>query len=121
MASQSLIPRSPLLQWVLSQLFPALRQWPVSQWRQVLDKARKVEFDRLEQFTTLVVVILVAWQVRPSATLEASDLLGYLVQYVYLLPILALVMLPFLVRRIRRGLKLVAREGTRDSNPGDGF
>lgn len=110
MASQSLIPRSPLLQWVLLHLFPGLQQWPVSQWRQILDKARQVEFDRLEQFATLVGVILIAWQIRPAASIEADDLLAYLMQYAHLLPILALALVPFFVRRIRRGLSQVARE-----------
>ena len=110
MASQSRIARSPLLQWVLLHLFPVLQQWPVSQWRQILDKARHVEFDRLEQFATLVAVILIAWQIRPTASLGADDLLGYLMQFAHLLPILALILVPFFVRRIRRGLCQVARE-----------
>ncbi len=110
MASQSLIPRSPLVQWVLLHLFPGLQQWPVSQWRQILDKARQVEFDRLEQFVTLVVVILLAWQIRPTVSLETDDFLAYLIQYAYVLPILALALMPFFVRRIRRGLCQVARE-----------
>lgn len=109
MADESLILRSPYLQWLLAQLFPRLREWPVREWPAVLGKARQVEFDRLEQIATLAGVILVAWQVKPATSVGVSALLAYLVQFVYLAPVLVLVLGPFFVRRIRRGLDLAAQ------------
>lgn len=109
MAEESLILRSPYLQWLLAQLFPRLREWSVAEWTAVLGKARQVEFDRLEQIATLAGVILVAWQVKPATSVGVSALFAYLVQFVYLAPILLLVLGPFFVRRIRRGLNLAAQ------------
>lgn len=114
MANESLILRSPYLQWLLAQLFPQLREWTIREWPAVLGKARLVEFDRLEEIATLVGVIVIAWQIKPATSLDTSALLSYLVQFVYLAPVLVLVLGPFFVRRIRRGLDEEAR--TRDSN-----
>lgn len=113
MADESLILSSPYLQWLLAQLFPRLREWAVADWPAVLGKARQVEFDRVEQIATLVGVIVVAWQVKPATSLGASALLSYMVQFVYLAPVLVLMLGPFFVRRIRRGLNEAA--GKRDS------
>lgn len=109
MADESLILRSPYLQWLLAQLFPRLREWSVREWPAVLGKARQVEFDRMEQIATLAGVILVAWQVKPATSVGVSALLAYLTQFVYLAPVLVLVLGPFFVRRIRRGLNLAAQ------------
>lgn len=118
MANESLILRSPYLQWLLAQLFPRLREWSIAEWPAVLGKARQVEFDRVEQIATLAGVIVVAWQVKPATSLGASALLSYLVQFVYLAPVLVLVLGPFFVRRIRRGLNEAAlkRAGNAEDN-----
>lgn len=110
MATESLILRSPYLQWLLAQLFPRLREWPVQEWPGVLAKARQVEFDRVEQIATLAGVILVAWQVKPASSVGASALFAYLLQFALLAPLLLLVLGPFFVRRIRRGLDEAARD-----------
>lgn len=108
MAEKSLILSSLYLQWLLVQLFPRLREWSVPEWPAVLGKARRVEFDRLEQIATLAGVIVVAWQIKPATSLGASALISYFVQFVYLAPVLLLVLGPFFVRRIRRGLNEAA-------------
>ena len=109
MDDESLILRSPYLQWLLAQLFPRLREWPVQEWPTVLKSARQVDFDRLEEIATLAGVILVAWQVKPATSVGVSALFAFLVQFVYLAPVLLLVLGPFFVRRIRRGLIEAAR------------
>jgi len=120
MAEESLIFRSPYLQWLLAHLFPRLRQWSVQEWPAVLGNARRVEFDRLEQIATLAGVIVVAWQIKPAASLGASALISYLVQFVYLVPVLLLVLGPFFVRRIRRGLNEAARNRDAGAEAKDG-
>lgn len=109
MDDESLILRSPYLQWLLAQLFPRLREWPIQEWPTVLKSARQVDFDRLEEIATLAGVILVAWQVKPATSVGVSALFAFLVQFVYLAPVLLLVLGPFFVRRIRRGLIEAAR------------
>lgn len=120
MAKESLILRFPFLQWLLAHLFPRLRQWSVQEWPTVLGKARQVEFDRLEQIATLAGVIVVAWQVKPVTSLGASALISYLVQLVYLVPVLLLVLGPFFVRRIRRGLNAAVRNRDTGTEARDG-
>lgn len=120
MAEESLILRSPYLQWLLAHLFPRLREWSVQEWPAVLGKARQVEFDRLEEIATLAGVILVAWQVKPATSLGVSALIAFLVQFVYLAPVLLLVLGPFFVRRIRRGLNEAARSRDATTETTDG-
>ena len=120
MAKESLILRFPFLPWLLAHLFPRLRQWSVQEWPTVLGKARQVEFDRLEQIATLAGVIVVAWQVKPVTSLGASALISYLVQFVYLVPVLLLVLGPFFVRRIRRGLNAAVRNRDAGTEARDG-
>lgn len=110
MVAESLILRSPYLQWLLARLFPRLREWPVQEWPGALAKARQVEFDRLERIATLAGVILLAWQVKPASSVGASALVAYLMQFALLAPLLLLVLGPFFVRRIRRGLDEAARD-----------
>lgn len=109
MKEESQILRSLFLQWLLVQLFPRLREWPVREWPMLLSKARQIEFDRLEQIATLAGVILVTWQIKPVTSLDPSVLLGYLAQFAYLAPILLLALGPFFVRRIRRGVNEAAQ------------
>lgn len=110
MATESPILRSRHLQWLLAQLFPRLREWPVPEWPGLLAKARQVEFDRLERIATLAGVVIVASQIKPASSLGESALLAYLMQFAYLAPVLLLVLGPFFVRRIRRGLDEAARD-----------
>lgn len=110
MASDSRIVRSIFLQWLLAWAFPLLRQWPVGEWPYLLSRARKVEFDRLEQVCTLAAVIVIAYQVRPMSVMDNASFIGYLTQYAFLVPLLALLLAPFYIRRIRRGLKLAAND-----------
>lgn len=109
-AHNSLIRRSLFLQWVLVHVFPRLRDWPVRQWPEILAKARSIEFDRFEQIGTLAGVILVTSLLKPATSTEASVLVTYLIQFLLALPVLLLILGPFFLRRIRRGLEEAARE-----------
>lgn len=87
-----------------------MAEWPV-----VLEKARRMEFDRLERIATMAGVVLVAWQIKPVAAVGASALFAYLFQFVYLAPVLLLALGPFQVRRVRRGLDQAARNRDTES------
>lgn len=109
MRNESLILRSLYLQWLLVHLFPRLREWPVTEWPAVMKSARQENFDRLEEIATMAGVILVAWQIKPMTSVGGSALVAFIAQFVYLAPALLLVLGPFFIRRIRRGLNEVAR------------
>lgn len=110
MTSENRIIKSIYIQWFLAVLFPRLKIWPVNQWAKRLSNARSVEFDRIEQACTLSAVIVVAYQIMPMSTIGIDALGKYLVQYVLLLPVLALLLGPFYIRRIRRGLEIESTE-----------
>lgn len=113
MSKENLILRSPYLQCLLAQLFPRLREWSIAEWPALLAKASQVEFDGVEQVATLLGVILLAWQVKPPQSLGALEFSLYLNQFIYLIPLLVLLLGPFFVRRIRRGLNLAAQSRDR--------
>jgi hypothetical protein len=106
--NDSLICRSLLVQWLLAHVFPRLRDWPVRQWPEMLAKARSIEFDRFEQIGTLAGVLLVTALLQPATSTETSVLVAYLLQLLVALPLLLLILGPFFLRRIRRGLEEVA-------------
>ena len=58
MANDSLILRSHYLQWVLVQIFPKLRTWPVREWPELLSRVREQEFDYLERIGIIAAVAL---------------------------------------------------------------
>ncbi|PKO87407.1 MAG: hypothetical protein CVU18_10750 [Betaproteobacteria bacterium HGW-Betaproteobacteria-12] len=107
-SDHSLICRSLLVQWLLARLFPRLRQWPVRQWPELLAKAKSIEFDRFEQIGTLAGVLLVTALLQPATSTETSVLVAYLFQLLLALPLLLLILGPFFLRRIRRGLEQIA-------------
>lgn len=108
--NNSLICRSLLVQWLLVHVFPRLRDWPVRQWPERLAKARSIEFDRFEQIGTLAGVLLVTALLQPATSTETSDLAAYLLQLLVALPLLLLILGPFFLRRIRRGLDEIANK-----------
>lgn len=113
-SDHSLIFRSLLVQWLLARLFPRLRQWPVRQWPELLAKAKSIEFDRFEQIGTLAGVLLVTALLQPATSTETSVLVAYLFQLLLALPLLLLILGPFFLRRIRRGLEEAA---SKDGEP----
>lgn len=109
MASSSLILRSLWLQWLLVQVFPRLRAWPVEEWSQLLARTMEGEFDQIERFGIIAGVVLATWLLRPEAS-DISAPFAFLVQLACALPLLLVFAGPFYLRRVRRGLDQAARE-----------
>lgn len=110
MADGSLILRSPYLQWLLAQLFPRLREWPVREWPTVLGQVQEAEFDRFERIGIIAAVVISAWFLRPAANAESSVPFAFLSQLVLSVPLLLILAGPFFLRRIRRFLEAKAKE-----------
>lgn len=104
MADESLILRSPYLQWLLAQLFPCLRQWPVRAWPGLFERAMAGSFDQVERLGILAGVVFLTWLLEPAAKLDASVPLAFLSQFLLSLPLLVTFAGPFFWRRIRRCL-----------------
>lgn len=110
MADESLILRSPYLQWLLAQLFPRLREWPVNEWSNILSKVQEAEFDQFERIGIIVAVVISAWVLRPTANAETSVPVALMSHLVFALPLLLILAGPFFLRRIRRCLDAEAKE-----------
>lgn len=110
MTRASPILRSPCLQWLLGQVFPQLRLWPVRGWPELLARIGGLEFDRFERLGTLAGVVLVTWLLQPAARIEAAPGRVFLTQLLLSLPLLLLVVGPFFFRRMRRGLDQAIRQ-----------
>ncbi|MDP3539774.1 MAG: hypothetical protein Q8S26_13855 [Azonexus sp.] len=110
MADKSLILRSLYLQWLLVQLFPRLREWPVEEWPSVLGKVQKADFDQFERIGIIAAVVISAWFLRPAAIAETSLPFVFLSQQLLALPLLLILAGPFFLRRIRRCLDAEAKE-----------
>lgn len=100
--------RSPHLQWLLVQVFPRLRTWPVREWPALLATVRGAEFDRIERLGIVAAVVLVSYLLRPADGADAP-LPAFLSQWFFALPLLLLTAGPFFLRRIRRALDEAAR------------
>ena len=109
MEKDSPILRSPYLQWILVQIFPKLRAWPVREWPEVLSSVQAREFDQVERIGIIAAVVLVSWFLRPAATSDMTLPFAFLSQFVFSLPLLLLTAGPFFLRRIRRSLDEAAR------------
>lgn len=119
MFGNSLILRSPYLQWLLVQLFPKLQTWPVREWPAVLSRVQEAEFDQFERIGIIAAVVISAWGLRPAANAETSVPFAFLSQLVLSLPPLLILAGPFFLRRIRRYLdaeaKALHNQGTHSS------
>ncbi|MDP2829898.1 MAG: hypothetical protein Q8O37_15000 [Sulfuricellaceae bacterium] len=102
MAEEGLILRSPYLQWLLVQLFPKLRLWPVRKWPDVLSKVQEAEFDQFERIGIIAAVVISAWFLRPVVNADTAVPFAFLSQLVLSLPLLLILAGPFFLRRIRR-------------------
>ncbi len=109
METSSLILRSPHLQWLLAQLFPRLREWPVRQWPALMQRIRHAEFDALERLGIVIAVVITAWYLGPVTNVDASLPLRILLQMVSAVPLLLLMAGPFYLRRNRRALDQESR------------
>lgn len=109
MPSNSVILRSPYLQWILAQIFPKLRDWPVREWPEVLSSVQTREFDQVERIGIIAAVVLVSCFLRPAATSDMPVPFAFLSQLVFSLPLLLLTAGPFFLRRIRRSLDEAAK------------
>lgn len=116
MADDRLILRSRYLQWLLGQIFPKLRKWPIPEWPNILGKAKEIEFDQFERIGTMAGVILVAMLVKPAPSFDTTAVAVFLGQFLFLGPLLTLALGPFFVRRIRRGITLQANERSDSEN-----
>lgn len=111
MPRPSLILRSPYLQWLLVQIFPRLRAWPVSKWPAVMEKVRCADFDRIERIGIVAAVVLTTWLLRPASGSNSPAAIVFLTQLPVALPLLFLMAGPFFLRRIRRVIDSEARSG----------
>lgn len=109
MAKANLILRSPYLQWILVQIFPKLRVWPVREWPEVLSSVQRQEFDLVERIGIVAAIVLVSWLLRPAANSDITVPFAFLSQLVFSLPLLVLTAGPFFLRRIRRSLDEAAK------------
>lgn len=109
MVSNSLILGSPYLQWLLVQLFPKLRRWPVRECPSVLSRVLKPEFDHFKPIGIIAAVVISAWLLRPAANAETTLSFAFLSKLVLSLPLLLIMAGPFFLRRIRRRLDVEAK------------
>lgn len=119
MAEVSLILRSPYLQWLLAQLFPCLRERPVSEWPGLLERSRAGSFDLLERLGILAGMAFLTWFLAPAARFDASIPVSFLSQFALSLPLLVIFAGPFFWRRTRRCLDAettMLREGAAKSS-----
>ena len=93
----------------LTLLYPQLRLLPAEQWSAALGRARQCALSPLEHAGVLAAVGIAAWVLQPLGDPAAGPLARYLEQFMAALPLLALFVSPWLVRRTRRGLTHEAR------------
>lgn len=91
---------------VMIWLYPRLREVPPATWASMLARARDTEFDKVEWSGVAVGVAFVAWLlgIEPSVLAPLPPLIVYLLQFIFALPLLAVVIGPLYLRRTRRGL-----------------
>jgi hypothetical protein len=86
--------------------YPQLRHVPPEQWESMLRRARETEFDTVEWAGTVAGVAFAAFALRAGGG-EPDFLFTHLLgQFVLALPLLTILVGPFLLRRTRRGLDL---------------
>lgn len=86
--------------------YPALRQLPRSKWAGALQQARETNFDMIERIGMLAGIVFVTYLLRFDANQAAALTLPfrYFIQFIAAVPLLALIVGPFYLRRTRRGL-----------------
>ena len=103
--------------------YPALRQLPRAEWDEALKQARETNFDMSEWIGVLAGIAFVTYLLRFDADQAAALSLPvrYFIQFLAAVPLLALVVGPFYLRRTRRGLdqEIEHRHGPGPSDPSD--
>lgn len=86
--------------------YPALRQLPKMEWDDALAQAREINFDIMEWMGFAAGVACATYLLRFEADQTAALTLParYLIQFLAAVPLLALLVGPFYLRRTRRGL-----------------
>lgn len=91
--------------WLM--LLPELERFPASEQVQALEKARKTDLDIVELLGVaagLVIVTAVTQYALPNAAIS-QRVAAILLNFIIALPLMAGVVAPFHVRRLRRGLR----------------
>lgn len=97
-------------------LYPDLKRIPDHEWPLALNRARVLPLDMVELIGILAGVVLVSWMLRdwtPAADVVAATTLNVM-RFLLAIPLLALFVGPFLLRRTRRGLESLRQQ--RDSS-----
>jgi hypothetical protein len=86
--------------------YPALRHLPHAEWDEALEQAREGSFDTMEWLGIMAGVAFATYLLRFDADQAAALSLPvrYFIQFLAAVPILALIVGPFYLRRTRRGL-----------------
>lgn len=97
--------RRTFLGWAM----PRLVELPPGEWEHAAQLARKVEFDMVERIAIVAGVVFTAYALRfdPEQAATLSVFARYLGQLLMAVPVLLLVVGPFMLRRARRGLDQV--------------
>lgn len=103
---------------LLALALPRLDALPPGEREKAAEQARQIEFDATERIGIVAGVVLTAYLLRfDAAQAQAMSLpMRYLIQFISALPLLALLVGPFLLRRTRRGLEQVIAAHRRDSH-----
>jgi hypothetical protein len=86
--------------------YPALRKLPQMEWDDALARARELGFDTMEWMGIIAGIVFATYLLRFDADQAAALTLPvrYFIQFLCAVPLLALVVGPFYLRRTRRGL-----------------
>ena len=97
--------RRNFLGWAM----PRLVELPPGEWDHAVQLARNVEFDMVERIAIVAGVVFTAYALRfdPEQAATLSVFARYLGQFLMAVPVLFLVVGPFMLRRARRGLDQV--------------
>jgi hypothetical protein len=109
--------RSIALLWA----YPALRRLPYAEWDEALEQAREGSFDTMEWLGIVAGVVFATYLLRfdPDQAAALSLPVRYFIQFLAAVPLLALAVGPFYLRRTRRGLdqEIERRHGAGPSVP----
>lgn len=95
--------------------YPALKSAAPPLRDELLARARNMPFDFIERVAMIASVVLVTYLLQSVGRDIPDAFTRYLLQFVIALPMLALLIGPFLLRRTRRGLDLeISRRGGGD-------
>ena len=91
---------------VLAWALPHIVQLPPAEWNDALKQARETNFDLIERLGVVAGVALSTWLLRSDAA-EFALPIRFVAQFIAAVPLLTLVVGPFYLRCLRRGLDQV--------------